>query len=59
MLKIKIYERDKSIYKDARKRHGRDEEMNILHCYVRDSLKHYQKGPEVKVGEIVGNKAKG
>ena len=48
ILKIGIYERDKSMYKDARKRHGIDGLINILHRYLRE--------PEVKVGEVVAVK---
>ena len=44
ILKIAIYERDK----DARKRHGIDGLINILHRYLRE--------PEVKVGEVVAVK---
>ena len=33
----KIFERGKSIYKDVRNQHGRPGEMNILHCYARDT----------------------
>ena len=48
ILKIAIYERDKSMYKDARKRHGIDGLINILHRYLRE--------PEVKIGEVVAVK---
>ena len=48
---MKIYERDKSIYKVARKQHGRDGETTSIR--KRHNLKHNKRGPKVKIGEVV------